>query len=180
MRKLLAPLLSVVMLAYPFAVAWAISHGHLFWVSLILLLFAAIRYFLLPNSMLLPLTLFAILCGSFSLLLNDPFWLKFYPVLMSLGSSLIFAFSLYRPPSLIERFARLHQPNLPESGVRWTRQVTWIWTLFLLFNAVLAFCTVFAPIQVWLIYNGCISYLLMGVLLLGEFVLRKKYQNRID
>ena len=111
-------------------------------------------------------------------MLNDHAWLKFYPVLMSLGALGIFASTLWRPPSMIERFARIMQPDLPESGVNWTRKVTIVWCGFFLFNAAMAWCTiVYAPTQIWVLYNGFISYVLMGILLLGEFILRKRHQR---
>ena len=75
----------------------------------------------------LPLTGLAILCGGLSLILKEHAWLKLYPVGMSLGALLIFALTLYKPPSMIERFARLVEPDLPESGVQWTRKVTMVW-----------------------------------------------------
>jgi uncharacterized membrane protein len=31
--------------------------------------------------------------------------------------------------------------------------------------------------QVWVLYNGFISYVLMGLLLLGDFILRKRQQR---
>ncbi|MFH4410585.1 Clp protease, partial [Acinetobacter baumannii] len=82
-------------------------------------------------------------CGGLSLLLQDHAWLKLYPVGMSLGALGIFAFTLLKPPSMIERFARLVEPDLPPSGVHWTRQVTKVWCVFFLCNALIAFITVF-------------------------------------
>ena len=97
---------------------------------------------------------------------------------MSLGALFIFASTLIRPPSMIERFARLAEPNLPEEGVEWTRQVTKVWCGFFCINTVIALITVFfAPMKIWVLYNGLISYVLMGGLLLGEFVLRKRQQR---
>jgi len=70
------------------------------------------------------------------------------------------------------------EPNLPEEGVEWTRQVTKVWCGFFCINAVIALITVFfAPMKIWVMYNGLISYVLMGGLLLGEFVLRKRQQR---
>ena len=45
-------------------------------------------------------------------------------------------------------------------------------------NALIALATVlFAPMNVWVLYNGVISYVLMGMLMLGEFLLRKRHQR---
>ncbi len=101
-----------------------------------------------------------------------------YPVMMSTGALMIFATTLIKPPSMIERFARLAEPDLPESGVIWTRKVTVVWCVFFALNALIALATVlFAPMKIWVLYNGVISYVLMGMLMLGEFLLRKRHQR---
>jgi len=177
-KKLIAVLLTLLMVCYPFAVMWAIQHDQLFLMSGLLIAVAVIRFFLSKDQIFLPLTIFTLLCGTLTLLLQNALWLKFYPVLMSLGSASVFAYTLIRPPTMIERFARLHQLDLPESGVRWTRQVTKVWCGFLVFNAFVALITVFLSTQIWALYNGFISYVLMGILLLGEFVLRRSHQQQ--
>lgn len=178
MRVLINILLTIVMVLYPFLVVWALKQGQLVWMSLFLIVIAVVRYCLKPNTLFAPLTLLALLCGSVSLFSQHELALKLYPVLMSLGSLCIFAFTLKFPPSMIERFARLHQPDLPESGVKWTRKVTQVWCGFFTINAMIALATVvWGTSQQWAIYNGFISYVLMGLLLLGEFILRKYYQH---
>ncbi len=66
---------------------------------------------------------FYIVCGSLSLLSYDHAWLScIRPVGMSLGALIVLALMI-KSPSMIERFARLVEPDLPASGVQWTRQV---------------------------------------------------------
>lgn len=179
MRIAIQILLSVLMIAYPFAVWWALQQQALLWVSLLLIIVAIVRYLCKPNPLFAPLTIMAILCGSSSLFSQNELWLKCYPVLMSVGTLAIFAYTLKYPPSMIERFARLHQPDLPESGVRWTRNATKVWCGFFIINACIALATVlWGTTEQWAIYNGFISYILMGCLLLGEFVLRKRHQQK--
>lgn len=162
---------------YPFIVGWSLSHGQFFWVSILLVILGIGRFLSAKKDLLLPLTGLAVICGGLSLILKDHAWLKLYPVGMSLGALLIFTLTLYRPPSMIERFARLVEPDLPASGVRWTRKVTRIWCGFFALNAMIALATVFAPMKYWIIYNGLLSYLFMGILLLGEYILRKRHQR---
>jgi uncharacterized membrane protein len=98
----------------------------------------------------------------------------FYPVMMSLTMSLLFGVTLLYPPSLIEQVARLTTPNLGVEGVAYTRKVTLIWCLFCLVNAGLSFITVIINnLEIWVLYNGCISYILIGLLISGEFIYRK-------
>ena len=166
------------LILYPFLVGYSLAQGQYIWVSSLLIVLGVLRLFSKGNALLWPLTGFAILCGSLSLILKDQAWLKLYPVLMSLGSLAIFAATLIKPPSMIERFARLAEPNLPEAGVIWTRKVTIVWCIFFVCNALIALATVLcASMQLWVLYNGFISYVLMGLLLLGEFILRKRQQR---
>ncbi|MDM1765009.1 MULTISPECIES: septation protein IspZ [unclassified Acinetobacter] len=178
MKQVIKGIILLCMILYPFLVGWGLSQGHFLWVSVLLITLGVVRLFSQGNALLLPLTWFAILCGTLSVLLKDHAWLKMYPVFMSVGAGIIFASTLIRPPSMIERFARLVEPDLPESGILWTRKVTMVWCGFFVVNAAIALYTVvFAPMKIWVIYNGFISYVLMGILFLGEFVLRKRHQR---
>ena len=178
MKIFIKGIITALFVLYPFIVGWGLTHGQFIWVSLLLIGLGVVRLFSKGNSLLWPLTGFAIVCGGLSLLSQNHAWLKLYPVGMSLGALIIFALTLIKPPSMIERFARLVEPDLPPSGVQWTRQVTKVWCLFFLCNALIALTTVlFASTQVWVIYNGFISYMLMGLLFLGEFILRIRHQR---
>lgn len=178
MKQVIKGIILLCMILYPFLVGWGLSQGHFLWVSVLLITLGVVRLFSQGNALLLPLTWFAILCGTLSVLLKDHAWLKMYPVFMSVGAGIIFASTLIRPPSMIERFARLVEPDLPESGILWTRKVTMVWCGFFVVNAAIALYTVvFAPMKIWVLYNGFISYVLMGILFLGEFVLRKRHQR---
>jgi uncharacterized membrane protein len=49
---------------------------------------------------------------------------KAYPVAISLAAAAVFGWSLIAPPSLIERIARLQEPDLPVEGQAYCRKVT--------------------------------------------------------
>lgn len=105
---------------------------------------------------------------------NDPAWVLAYPVFMNALMFGIFAASLIHPPSLIERLARLKHPDLPPAGVAYTRRVTQVWCGFFVANGSIAAWTAFAASrETWVLYNGFISYLLMGVLFAGEWLYRR-------
>jgi uncharacterized membrane protein len=57
-------------------------------------------------------------------LTNSAHALRSYPVLVNLGLLTSFAATLVRPPSMIERFARLRHPTPAPHVVRYTRRVT--------------------------------------------------------
>jgi len=99
----------------------------------------------------------------------------FYPVLVNGFFLFWFGLSLKYPPPMIERLARLMDPQLPPEGVRYTRQVTWVWCGFFLFNGAMAAMTVaVGDLELWTLYNGLLSYLLMGALMAGEYLLRRR------
>lgn len=96
-----------------------------------------------------------------------------YPVITSLALGFIFAKSLFFPPSLIERLARLREPNLDATGVAYTRKVTIAWVVFCCLNALISGATaLWADVYLWTLYNGFISYCLMGILMGIEYAIR--------
>lgn len=105
---------------------------------------------------------------------NSEALLRLYPAAMAFGVLALFALTLSHPPSMIERFARLRQPNLPPEGVAYTRRVTIVWCGFLTLNGLFATWTAFyASREVWLLYNGLLIYVLMGLLFVGEWLYRR-------
>jgi uncharacterized membrane protein len=107
---------------------------------------------------------------------NEPSGLKLYPALISFSLLASFAWSLLHPPTAIERIARLATPDLPPAGVAYTRKVTLLWCGFFLFNGLVALYTsLYTGIATWTLYNGLISYLLIGSLLGGELLWRRKF-----
>ncbi|MDP9127464.1 MAG: hypothetical protein M3N08_04290 [Pseudomonadota bacterium] len=99
---------------------------------------------------------------------------KAYPVLVSLSVAAVFGLSLLYPPSMVERIARRTEPDLPRQGVIYTRRVTGVWTVFLVINAAISAATAFwGTLAQWTLWNGLLSYLLMGSLFVGEMILRR-------
>ncbi|OWY28753.1 hypothetical protein [Herbaspirillum robiniae] len=108
-----------------------------------------------------------------ALLWNSLLPLKLYPVAISAGMLALFGYSLFRPPSIIERMARLTDPDLPPFAVAYTRRVTQVWCVFFAVNGSIAFATaMWASPAVWSMYTGVVSYVAMGVLFAGEYLVR--------
>jgi uncharacterized membrane protein len=97
-----------------------------------------------------------------------------YPVAISLALASIFAASLCFPPTVIERIARLSEPDLPPAGVAYTRKVTAVWVAFLLVNAAISLWTaLWGSLDQWALWNGLLSYLAMGTLFTAEYLVRR-------
>ena len=121
----------------------------------------------------------ALLLAAFAVWANAMLPLKLYPVLVSAVALAVFGYTLFSPPSMVERIARLREPDLPPRIVDYTRRVTQVWCGFFMINGAIALSTaLWASPAVWLVYNGVISYLLMGLLFGGEFITRVYFKRR--
>ncbi|MDX3774799.1 hypothetical protein QE250_11785 [Chromatiaceae bacterium AAb-1] len=176
MPKVLAVLLKAALCLYPFYVWYAISYWHpaaaLLPVAMLLLLKSC-----LPGTERTTRAFFAIT----ALFLLLALWLEqaeqamlFYPVWVNAGLLLLFSASLIFPPPVIERLARLMEGELDARGIAYTRKVTQVWCVFFLLNGGIAAITaVIGNWNIWLWYNGVISYGLMGLLMLIEWQVRR-------
>ncbi len=100
--------------------------------------------------------------------------LQLLPMAVSLYLLGTFGWSLRVGPPIVERMARLVDPDLPDFCVPYCRKVTIAWCSFLAANAVCAgLLALFGPFEWWALYTGLVAYLLLGALFVGEFILRK-------
>ncbi|HEV7799796.1 MAG TPA: hypothetical protein VGP15_01850 [Burkholderiales bacterium] len=112
---------------------------------------------------------------------NSEALLRFYPVVVTLGLLATFGWSLWRRPSMIERFARLREPALSDAAVAYTRRVTQLWCVFFVFNAAVALYTALAASRAtWALYNGFLSYVLVGTLFAIEWLVRRRVLHRVE
>ena len=169
-------------LLYPFAIALAHSHQvEPRWLALLLLALAlmrvpaALRQRMQWLSVLAPLLLALVTALS-----NGELPLLLYPVLVNGVLGLLFGSSLLYPPTVIERLARLQDPQLDAAGVAYTRKVTWVWLGFFMVNGSIAAATaLWASHAVWALYNGVIAYALIGLLFAGEWLVRRQFKKRM-
>ena len=121
----------------------------------------------------------ALLLAAIAVWANALLPLKLYPVLVSAVMLGVFGYTLITPPSMVERFARMRDPDLPTAAIAYTRRVTQVWCGFFAINGAIALVTaLWAAPAAWSIYNGVISYLLMGVLFGGEYLTRRYFKRR--
>ncbi len=100
--------------------------------------------------------------------------LKLYPTGVSIFLLGVFASSLLFPPSLVQRFAVAAGMEVTPRSIAYTRNVTLLWCGFFLANILItSFIAVRASMEVWTLYNGFISYVLIGLIFLAEFVYRR-------
>jgi len=179
MKRWLGPVLVLVALAYPFAVYYGIERISPRWFAVLLGTLWLVR--LLTRGYGAggwPMTLAALVFCAALAVFDQPALLHWYPVLMNAGLLMLFGLSLMHGMPVIERIARLREPDLPAHAVHYTRTVTMVWTLFFLINGLTAAAlTLWASRESWLLYNGLIAYVLMGVLFAGEWLVRQRVRR---
>lgn len=174
--------LAAVILAYPLIVYFGLGHFEARLIAIALIAVAVARFLIvrrrdgfmarLPQGNLVIAAL--LLVGVSAMASNSPVLLQYYPVCINVLMLTAFAISLIRPPSIIEQIARIKTPDLPEAGVIYTRKVTMVWCGFFALNGAMALYTILdTTMGFWAVYNGVISYSLMGILFVGEFIVRR-------
>jgi uncharacterized membrane protein len=115
----------------------------------------------------------ALLIGA-AVVTGERIVLLLLPMAVSLYLLATFGWSLWAGPPIVERFARLTDPDLPGFCVPYCRKVTIAWCGFLAANSLcVALLAAAAPVEWWALYTGLVFYLLLGALFAFEFVLRK-------
>lgn len=133
------------------------------------------------RALLLPGVALALLLSLAALYLRTAELLRYYPVAVSAALLLVFGGSLFTRQCLVERLARLQEPDLPVEALPYVRKVTVVWCLFFLINGSVALYTaVCCSWQVWTLYNGCLSYLFMGSLMGGEYLIRRRVRRQYE
>lgn len=166
-------------LVYPLAI-W-LGHGRIEprWLAGLLLLTLATRLPSLKISAGARWTAAAGLAlAGLAVAANAVLPLKLYPVLVNAALLAAFGASLVSGMPMVERLARLREPDLPAQAVAYTRRVTQAWCVFFVVNGAIALGTaLFAPEAIWSLYTGVVSYVLMGLMFGGEYLLRMRFKR---
>lgn len=132
--------------------------------------------------------------GLFCFITGKEFFLKIYSVVINLTMLFVFGSTLFMPPNIIFRFATMSDKSIKGSSFeqkvyKYCHKVTVIWCCFFILNGSAAALTTFADKifglspeaarKVWAVYNGGISYVLMGTLFVIEFIVRKLVDKKM-
>ncbi|WP_262927443.1 COG4648 family protein [Phytohalomonas tamaricis] len=170
-------IMAVLLLLYPVAIWWMLPRwgsGPLLAIGIVMLSLRAWKsgQWLLHGVIALPLVALVLL-GEHEL------GLRCYPVIVNLSMLWLFASSLRTSMPLIERLARLKEPQLPPAGVRYTRRVTQVWSLFFALNTLASLWTaIYADLSTWTLYNGMMTYVLTATVMAIEFIVRQYVRRR--
>lgn len=183
MRLILQIITTLVIVAYPLAVYFGLQYLPPGYIALLLCVFLVARIIVTKQqvrAMILPLVVgIGLTVASFIAKRND--WLLYYPVVINISLLGLFSYSLINGPSMIERLARIKEPELPDSAIVYLRTITKLWCGLFVFNGAMATYTALATsIEMWTLYNGLIAYLLIGMLLSGEWIYRSFWLKKHD
>jgi uncharacterized membrane protein len=182
-----AVLSTALFVAYPLLVYLGLVYFDARFVGIIVAVAAGLR-FMLPRehagtvglgTSLTAGILVSLAIGLLVAISNAELLLRFYPVCMNVIMLVVFGASLIRPPSIIERVARRARHDVSGAATRYMRQVTWVWCGFFVANGAAAlYTTLYANMEAWAFYNGLIAYILIGALLVGEYLVRRAKMRR--
>ncbi|MBQ9538385.1 MAG: AMP-binding protein [Treponema sp.] len=123
--------------------------------------------------------------GLTCFLTNRTLFLKLYPVAVSVTMLSVFALSLFFPPTVIFRFACLADKSIKGSLAEkqiesYCRKVCIVWCIFFICNgSVASYTAFFCSDRVWSVYNGGVSYVLMGLLFSIEYMVRRHVDKKM-
>ncbi|KFZ37703.1 hypothetical protein HR45_09815 [Shewanella mangrovi] len=181
MTALLQALTLILLLGYPLAVYFGLQYlpGNL--LALVIAALLLLRLMLQRQqvkALIAPLILgLALTIGS--AIAKQQQWLLFYPLVINAAMLVLFAGSLWKTPCMVERLARITEPDLPDSARPYLRNVTRLWCgLFVINGSAALYTATCSSIQTWTLYNGFIAYLLIGTLAGGEWLYRHFWLTR--
>ena len=179
--SLASGVISILLILYPVLVYLGLSYSRISTVAVLLIVVSIGRLVLrrqgigLLGSSAPWISAGGILLAGTVLMQGSVDAMLFYPTFVNLVLLSVFVHSLYSPPTVITRLARLREPELPESAVRYTRNVTVIWSLFFLVNgSVSLYTALWATTETWTLYNGLIAYVAIAALMGGEWIVRAR------
>ncbi|MBK7948138.1 MAG: hypothetical protein IPK00_05240 [Deltaproteobacteria bacterium] len=195
--RVLAAVQTILSLAYPLLIVWALAYFPPRRVAGVVLGLLALRGVLhvlrrrmargtqgvrgarVPWSLALPVASVALVSAA-TAIANDPLGLLLAPVFVNAALLAAFAFSLRREP-IVETLARLQVERLAPAEVRYCRRVTLVWCGFFVLNGGVGFVLAWTrSLEAWAFYTGFLSYVLMGLLFAGEYVYRHARFRRYE
>jgi uncharacterized membrane protein len=105
---------------------------------------------------------------------------RIYPAIVNLMMLSVFGWSMINPPTFIERMIRARDMPMGPGAEIYLFYLSGVWCGFFVINAGIAAYTAWASsLETWALYNGLIVYLIIGILFLGEWPVRRYYKAHV-
>ncbi|OOF70785.1 hypothetical protein [Rodentibacter caecimuris] len=102
-----------------------------------------------------------------------------YPVWVNSFMLILFGGSLWAKQTVVEKLARLQEPDLPVQAIAYTRKVTQVWCSVFIVNIVITSLLIgLNYLEAWALYSGVIAYVIMIIVMAGEWFIRPKYKKK--
>ena len=168
---------------YPFVIYFGIRILPATFFALLLAVVVALRAAVIrpeERAMVLPLTLLLLAYAAGAAIVGRTQALLYYPVLVNAILCGTFAWSLRTGDPLLLRIVRARGIPMSRHGPPYLRRLTSVWAVFFAMNALVALWTTTTTLKTWTLYNGLISYVLVGTLMLCEWLYRIHYKRKHD
>jgi len=160
---------------YPVLVYLGLAHAEPRVLALLLLALALARYLASRSQQALAVALAGLVLAALTAWSNQLLPLKIYPVAMNIAMLVLFGASLGGAARQRGEARGRGAPELDAHGVAYTRRVTQVWCGFFVVNGGICLATaLWASEQTWALYSGFITYVLMGALMGGEWLVRRR------
>ena len=170
-------------LVYPFVVYFGIKFFPASFFGLLLAVLLALRVGVLTKEerrVLLPVLFVFIGYSIATAILNNASMLLYYPAMVNFGLCITFANSLRQEESLLLRIVRGRGATISDYTPAYLYRLTAVWAGFFVLNGLVSIWTSTLSMAAWTLYNGLLSYGLVGVLIGGELLFRYFYKKRIN
>lgn len=166
-------------ISYPLAIWLLGSRVEPRWLALSLVLVGALRLAASGQKKWVGLALGAFALAAITGVFNVGWPLRWYPVFVNAALLVLFGVTLKQGPPMVERLARLREPELPPHAIAYTRKVTLAWCGFFAVNgSVAAVTALWGTDRQWALYNGGIAYALMGLFGGAEYLVRLRVKRQ--
>ncbi|AKF11195.1 hypothetical protein [Sandaracinus amylolyticus] len=183
LRVALVVLNAILVIAYPLAVFYGLTHFGARAVSIMVLglmvpglawRFRKADRATFWSVVRVPIAMLLLIFGGIAT--DDRRFLLALPVMINAVLLVEFGSTLRAGATpMIERFARMQEPELDEAKQRHCRQWTWAWCVFFLLNGgTAAALALLAPVWWWTVYTGGLAYGLMGLMFAAEYLVRRR------
>jgi uncharacterized membrane protein len=168
-------------IVYPFIVYFGIKSLPPSFIGLLLIILLVLRFGVLKREervILLPVLSVFFGYALVTVILDGSSMLLYYPAMVNFSLLIIFTNSLRSEESLLLRAVRARGFTISEYTPRYLYRLTLLWAMFFLLNGVVSVWTSTVSLEAWTLYNGLISYFIIGILIGAELLFRRHYIKR--
>jgi len=182
LTTLVRALAVVFFIAYPFLIFFGLSVLPPSFFGLVLLILLGLRFgVLLPEERLVFLPIILIFFGyaASTMYFDNAQLLLYYPAFVNFTLFIVFANSLRNEEPVLLRIVRSRGYAISDHTPKYLFWLTAVWAIFFMLNGSVSIWTSTLSLQGWTLYNGLISYFIVAILGVGEWLFRRYYKKRV-